>query len=197
MPLYGQFTIELLLSVLGDCVQILTLIQATAIVTWVYKKPSNTASLLAIKPRLIGLLLSSSCSNFTLDQELMTPWKELNLEHCVFGKRLPTMFHKFKEVWKCLYELGMWSIRIDRNNQVFNKKKDKVCNLFGWEFWSMLELSKARSFISFNFVPLKLNRKFFKVETNNGPPTPPSIPKMISTLDGATGYLMSMYVIGW
>jgi hypothetical protein len=53
----------------------------------------------------------------------MAPWKELNLEHCVFGKRLPTIFHKLKEVWKCLYELVMWSIWIDRNNQVFNKKR--------------------------------------------------------------------------
>ncbi len=122
-PLYGRFTIELLLSILGDCVQILTLIWATPIVTWVYKKPSNIDSLIALKQRLIGLLLSSSWSDFTIDQELMAPWKELNLEHCVFGKRLPTIFHKFKEVWKRLYELVMWSIWIDYNNQVFNKKR--------------------------------------------------------------------------
>jgi len=60
----------------------------------------------------------------------------------------------------------------------------------------MLELSKARCFVSFNFVPLKLKRKFFKVEINNGPPIPPSIPKMIFTLDGATR-IPHDYVIGW
>lgn len=124
VPLHGRSTIELLLSILDDSVQILTLIRATPIVTWVYKKPSNIDSLIALKQRLMGLLLSSSWFDFTIDQELMAPWKELNLEHCVFGKRLPTIFHKFKEIWKCLYELVMWSIWIDRNNQVFNKKKD-------------------------------------------------------------------------
>jgi len=60
VPLYGRFTIELLLSIFGDCVQILTLIRATPIVTWVYKKPSNIDSLIALKQQLIGLLLSSS-----------------------------------------------------------------------------------------------------------------------------------------
>jgi hypothetical protein len=60
VPLHGRFTIELLLSILDDRVQILTLIRATPIVTWVYKKPSNIDSLIALKQRLIGLLLSSS-----------------------------------------------------------------------------------------------------------------------------------------
>jgi hypothetical protein len=86
----------------------------------------------------------------------MAPSKEPNLEHCMFGKRLPTIFHKFKEVWKRLYELGMWSIWIDRNNQGFNKKKlgDYKVEQLIW-LGILLELSKARCFVFIQLCSLE------------------------------------------
>ncbi len=105
---------------------VLKLMQNSFHAGWIYQKQSYTDSRSVKWLAKHGLWVLTFSHRLWYSSYVVRQWKGLQIEYCIFNKRLPKIISRCNAIWTQLCRVTTWFIWIERKDWTFNN--------YTWEY---------------------------------------------------------------